>query len=37
VRTVIQDTARFNRHRELIVALVREPGIASLLVRSLFR
>jgi geranylgeranyl reductase family protein len=37
VQAVIHDTARFNRHRELIVALVREPGIASLLVKSLFR
>jgi digeranylgeranylglycerophospholipid reductase len=37
VQAVIHDTARFNRHRELIVALVREPGIASLLLKSLFR
>lgn len=37
VQAVIQATAHFNRHRELIVALVREPGIASLLVKSLFR
>lgn len=37
VQSVVRNTARFNRHREVIVALVREPGIASLLVRSLFR
>ena len=37
VQAVIHDTARFNRHREAILALVREPGIAKLLVKSLFR
>jgi geranylgeranyl reductase family protein len=37
VRDVIRRTARFNRHRDLIVALLREPGIASLLLKSLFR
>ena len=37
VQAVIHDTARFNRHREAILALVREPGIASLLLKSLFR
>ena len=37
VQAVIHDTARFNRHREAILALVREPGIARLLLRSLFR
>jgi hypothetical protein len=34
---VIRRTARFNRHRDLIVALLRETGIASLLLKSLFR
>jgi digeranylgeranylglycerophospholipid reductase len=34
---VIRRKARFNRHRELIVALLREPGIAALLLKSLFR
>ena len=37
VQDVIRRTARFNRHRDLIVALLREPGIASLLLKSLFR
>jgi digeranylgeranylglycerophospholipid reductase len=37
VQAVIRDSARFNRHREVILALVREPGVASLLVKSLFR
>lgn len=37
VQAVIRRTARFNRHRDLILALLREPGIASLLFRSLFR
>jgi flavin-dependent dehydrogenase len=37
VQAVIRETARFNRHRGLILALLREPGIASLLLRSLFR
>jgi len=37
VQDVIRRTARFNRHRDLIVALVHERGIASLLLRSLFR
>src|SRR5262249_13131600 len=37
VQTVIQRTARFNWHRALILALVRQRGIASLLVRAVFR
>ena len=37
VQAVLHDTARFNRHREAILALVREPGIARLLLKSLFR
>jgi digeranylgeranylglycerophospholipid reductase len=37
VQAVIHRTARFNRHRGVILALLREPGIASLLLRSLFR
>jgi digeranylgeranylglycerophospholipid reductase len=37
VQAVIRRTARFNRHRGVILALLREPGIASMLLRSLFR
>jgi geranylgeranyl reductase family protein len=37
VRALIRRTARFNWHRDLIVALVRQPRVASLLVRTLFR
>jgi flavin-dependent dehydrogenase len=37
VQSVIHRAASFNRHRNLILALLREPGIASLLLRSLFR
>ena len=37
VQGVIQHTARFNRHRDVILALLREPGIAALLLKSLFR
>ena len=37
VQAVIGRTARFNRHRNVILALLREPGIASLLLKSLFR
>ncbi|MGH9650159.1 MAG: hypothetical protein ACRD3I_06780, partial [Terriglobales bacterium] len=37
VQAVIQRTARFNRHRNVILALLREPGIAGLLLKSLFR
>ncbi len=37
VQAVIHRTASFNRHRNVILALLREPGIASLLLKSLFR
>ena len=37
VQSVIRRTARFNRHRGVILALLREPGIASMLRRSLLR
>ena len=37
VQAVIRRTARFNWHRSLILALVRQKGIAALLFRSLFR
>ena len=37
VQAVIGRTASFNRHRNVILALLREPGIASLLLKSLFR
>jgi geranylgeranyl reductase family protein len=37
VQPLIRRTARFNWHRGLIVALVRQPRIAALLVRGLFR
>ena len=37
VQAVIRRTARFNWHRPLILALVRQKGIAALLFRSLFR
>jgi flavin-dependent dehydrogenase len=37
VQSVIHSTARFNRHRDLILTLLREPGIAALLLKSLFR
>jgi geranylgeranyl reductase family protein len=37
VQTVIQRTAQFNWHRALILALVRQRGIASLLLRAVFR
>lgn len=37
LQPLIQHTARFNWHRELIVALVRQPRIATLLFRTLFR
>lgn len=36
VQAVIQQTARFNWHRSVIVAVLRQPGIKSLLFRSLF-
>ena len=37
VQRVICRTARFNWHRDLIVALARQAGVASLLVKSLLR
>jgi digeranylgeranylglycerophospholipid reductase len=37
VQAVIQRTARFNWHRAVILALLRQRGIASLLVRAMFR
>ena len=37
VRAVIDRTARFNWHRSVILALVRQPGIKTMLLRSLFR
>jgi flavin-dependent dehydrogenase len=37
VQPLIRRTARFNWHRDLIVALIRQPRIAALLFRSLFR
>jgi geranylgeranyl reductase family protein len=37
VQALIQRTARFNWHRDLVVALVRQPRIATLLFRTMFR
>ena len=37
VHGLIRRTARFNWHRDVIVALAREPRIATLIFRSLFR
>jgi len=37
VRALIHTMARFNWHRSVILALVRQPGIKSILLRSLFR
>lgn len=37
VQEIIRQSARFNWHRDVILALVRQPGIKSLLFRSLFR
>jgi geranylgeranyl reductase family protein len=37
VRTLIRRTARFNWHRGLIVALGRQPALATLLLRTLVR
>jgi digeranylgeranylglycerophospholipid reductase len=37
VRAVIDHTARFNWHRSVVLALVRQPGIKTMLLRSLFR
>jgi flavin-dependent dehydrogenase len=37
VRALVRRTARFNWHRDLIVALGRRPALATLLVRALAR
>src|SRR5207245_6034166 len=37
VKALIRHTARFNWHRDVILMMVRQPGIKSLLVRALFR
>ena len=37
VGTLVRTTARFNWHRDLILALARHRGIAALLFRTLFR
>ena len=37
VRAVIDRTAKFNWHRSVIRALLRQAGIKSILLRSLFR
>jgi digeranylgeranylglycerophospholipid reductase len=37
VRRVVRRTARFNWHRKVIVALGRQPAVAALLVRAVFR
>jgi flavin-dependent dehydrogenase len=37
VQAIVRHTARFNWHRDLILALARQPGIAALLVRALLR
>lgn len=37
VQAVIGRTAKFNWHRSLIRALLRQPGVKSILLRSLFR
>lgn len=37
VQAVIRETARFNWHRSVILAVLRQPGIKSLFFRSLFR
>jgi geranylgeranyl reductase family protein len=37
VQALVQSTARFNWHRDVIVALLRQPTIGGLLARSLFR
>lgn len=37
VQLIIRRTARFNWHRDVILAMVRQPGIKGLLVRALFR
>lgn len=37
VRAVVARTARFNWHRSVIMAVLRQPGIKAILLRSLFR
>jgi hypothetical protein len=37
VQAVIRRTVRFNWHRDVILAMLRQRGIKSLLVRALFR
>lgn len=37
VRAVIDHCAKFNWHRSVILALLKQPGIKSVLLRSLFR
>lgn len=37
VREIVARTARFNWHRSVILAVLRQPGIKSILFRSLFR
>ncbi len=37
VQAVIRETAKFNWHRSVILAVLRQPGIKSLFLRSLFR
>jgi len=37
VQALVQRTARFNWHRDVIVALLRQPAIGALLARSLLR
>lgn len=37
VQVVIRQSARFNWHRSVILAVIRQPGIKSILLRSLFR
>ncbi len=37
VQAVIRQTARFNWHRSVVMALLRQAGVKSILLRSLFR
>jgi len=37
VQEIIRRSARFNWHREIILAFVRQPGVTSAIFRSLFR
>jgi flavin-dependent dehydrogenase len=37
VQSVIKRDARFNWHSSLILSMIKQPGIRSILVRSLFR